>query len=127
VIFLNRTDAQDTERKRESEATVLETDEATGGVCCSLKYLFRCVFDSGVDSFGQVCRPILKSARSGQYQTVYAQRLGAIGSNSWATLYATVTKPIAGTAGHLHARWSGGRFDRCRWRTLRPHKMHGSG
>jgi len=38
--FLNRTDAQDTERKESLSATVLETDEATGGVCCSLRYLF---------------------------------------------------------------------------------------
>jgi len=27
-------------QRRETSATVLETDEATGGVCCSLRYLF---------------------------------------------------------------------------------------
>jgi len=62
-----------------------------------------------------------------QYQTVYAQRLGR--SRLQQLGYTTVTKPIAG--GHRFgicdaARWVG-RFDRCRWRTLRLTKCMGSG
>jgi len=38
-FFLNRTDTQRGEERESLSAMVLETDEATGGVCCSLRYL----------------------------------------------------------------------------------------
>jgi len=86
-----------------------------------------------LDSFGQVPLPpyITNSqADRSQYQTVYAQRLGASRLNSWATFYATVTKPIAGT-GHrfvfVTACWGGNFRSVCRWRTLRLTKCMESG
>jgi len=55
-----------------------------------------------LDSFGQVPLPpyITNSqADRSQYQTVYAQRLGAIAAPTAGLHFTPVTKPIAGT-GH---------------------------
>jgi len=112
------------EEKRESDATVLETDEATGGVLQFEIPILGVSLIQVLNSFGQVpCRPILQNPRRSGHSIVfvYAQRLGAIASNSWATLYATVTKPSGGTGqvrpstlhvgGDVSTGAGGGRYD----------------
>jgi len=88
---------------------------------------FRCVFDSGVGLIWSGAFAALYYKFPGGSVTVSDGLCPATrsdrGSNSWATLYATVTKPIAGT-GHRFgicdaARWGrnvstgagGGRYD----------------